>query len=298
VYRALRFERADRGIARAQLTGAPAAGVFTLRRLTVAITAAALAVCYASVLRGMFDQWMHDEDMSHGLLVPLVILGIVWVERERWRVLQPKPNWLGVALLVLAGSIHSISVVGAGLFAGSLAFLLSIAGIVMCLGGSAYLRVWAFPFLLSLFMLPKLAIVYNQVTLPLQLLASRIAEAMLLAGGASVTRDGNIIDVGGHKLLVAEACSGIRYLLSLGFIAVVFAYWSDAKPWMRMALLAASVPVAILANAVRVAASASVPALDAGTLHALAGIVAFILCLALLATVRRWLNAAYSHYHA
>jgi exosortase len=97
---------------------------------------------------------------------------------------------------------------------------------------------------------------------------------------------------------VAEACSGIRYLLSLGFVAVVLAYLADAKPWMRVALLAAAVPVAILANAMRVAASASVPALDAGALHAFAGCLVFVLCLAMLAIVRHLLNAAYAHYHA
>ena len=227
-----------------------------------------------------------------------MILWVVWRERERWIRLPVRPNWWDAALLTLAACIQSISVAGAGLFAGSVAFLLSAAGAVLLLGGFAFLRVWTFPFLLALFMLPKLAIVYNQVTLPLQLIASRLAELMLLAGGASVTRDGNIIDVGGHKLLVAEACSGIRYLLSLGFVAVIFAYFSDAKPWMRVALLASSIPIGILANAMRVAASAAIPALDAEVPHAIAGVAAFLLCLAILAMARRWFNALYARYHA
>jgi len=246
----------------------------------------------------MFDQWLNDEDMGHGLVVPVVILWIVWRERNRWISLPIQPSWWGLALLAAAACIHFMSVMGAGLFAGSIAFVISAAGTVLCLGGFAFLRVWTFPFLLALFMLPKLAIVYNQATLPLQLLASRFAEVILLAGGASVTRDGNIINVGGHSILVAEACSGIRYLLSLGFVAVVFAYLADAKPWMRVALLAAALPIAILANAIRVAASAFVPALDAGAPHAFAGMLIFVLCLAVLAIVRRLLNAAYAHYHA
>lgn len=269
-----------------------------MRRIVVVVTAVVLAVCYAPVLRGMFDQWSHDEDMGHGLVVPIVILWIVWKERNRWIALPIQPSWWGFALLAVAACVHFVSVIGAGLFAGSVAFVLSVAGAVLCLGGFAFLRTWTFPFLLALFMLPKLAIVYNQVTLPLQLLASRLAEVMLLAGGASVTREGNIIDVSGHRIAVVEACSGIRYLLSLGFVAVVFAYLSDAKPWMRVALLAAAVPVAILANAMRVAASASVPALDAGALHAFSGWLLFVLCLAMLVIVHRLLNAAYARYHA
>jgi exosortase len=232
------------------------------------------------------------------MVVPIVILWIVWKERSRWITLPIRPNWWGLAPLAMAACIHFISRMGAGLFAGSIALVLSSAGVVLCLGGSAFLRIWAFPFLLALFMLPKLAVVYNQATLPLQLLASRLAEAILRAGGAAVTRSGDIVDVGGHSIAVAEACSGIRYLLPLAFVAVVFAYLCNAKPWMRVALLGTSIPVAILANAVRVAASAAVPALDSGVPHALAGALLFVLCLAALELVRRLLNAGYAAYHA
>jgi len=86
-------------------------------------------------------------------------------------------------------------------------------------------------------MLPKLAIVYSQVTFPLQILASRIAAAMLGAVGVAVVREGNILDVAGHRVSVQEACNGFRYLLTLGFIAVVYAYLADSKPWMPQAYL-------------------------------------------------------------
>jgi exosortase len=269
-----------------------------MRRIVVVLTALAVAVCYARVLGGMFDQWWHDEDMGHALVVPIVIVWIIRRERNRWIALPPKPSWWGAALLLAAACIHLMSIMGAGLFVGSIAFVLSVAGAVLCIGGFAFLRTWTFPFLLTLFMLPKLAIVYYQVTLPLQLVASRLAEASLMAGGALVTREGNIIGIGGRQIEVADACSGIRYILSLGFVAVVFAYFADAKPWMRMALLAASVPVAIFANAMRIAAIASVPVLDSGAPHAFAGCLIFMLCLAIILIVRRLLNMAYEHYHA
>ena len=156
----------------------------------------------------------------------------------------------------------------------------------------------ALPLLLTLFMLPKLALVYNQVTLPLQLLASRIAAGILTAVGIGVIREGNILDVAGHRVSVVEACNGIRYLLSLGFMAVVFAYLSDTKPWMRMALLAAAVPVAILANAARVAAAGWLPWLVSGTPHAISGWFLFVLCLATLVVVRGLLNKVYARYQS
>lgn len=271
------------------------------RALIAGLAALALVACYASTLRGMFSQWWSDEDMSHGFAVPLVIAWIVWRERARWLTLPVSPSWWGFPLLAGAAAMHAISSIGLGLFASSVAFLISIAGTVLCLGGFRFLRVWAFPAALSLFMLPKLAIVYNQTTLPLQLLASRLASGALSHTGFRVVREGVILDVAGHKVSVVEACSGVRYLLSLAFIAVVFAYLADVKPqtkvWMRWALLIAAVPIAIVANAIRVAVSAAVPALDSGTPHEVAGWCVFVLCLALIFVVQRLFNSVYTWSH-
>jgi exosortase len=154
---------------------------------------------------------------------------------------------------------------------------------------------FAFPFLLALFMLPKLAVVYNQVTLPLQLFASRMAGSILSVAGFSVIRDGVILDVSGHRIEVVEACDGIRYLLPLGFSSLVYGYMSGAKPWIQAVLLAATVPMAILANAVRVAAAGGVPALAEGSLHTLAGWGIFVVCLACLVLMRQWMPAPERH---
>jgi len=266
------------------------------RKSIAVFTALALITCYSSTLRGMFDQWRSDEDMSHGFLVPIVILWIIWRERERWRSLPTEPSWWGLALLALAAGLQFGGALGVGLFAGSLAFLLSVAGAVLCLGGFKWLRALAFPLVLAIFMLPKLAIVYNQATLPLQLLASRIAAGILTVSGIGVIREGNILDVGGHRVAVAEACNGIRYLLSLGFMAVVFGYVADSKTWMRLALLFAAIPIAILANGVRVAAAGWLPSLEAGTPHEIAGWLIFVACMAAVIVVRQLFNKAYVHY--
>jgi len=246
----------------------------------------------------MFEQWSNDQDMSHGFLVPPVILWIVWRERAQWQTLPVKPSWWGFAALAAGAAVQFVSVLGVGLFAGSVAFLISVAGVVLCFGGFAWLRAWTLPLVLAVFMLPKLAVVYNQVTLPLQLLASRMAAGILTAAGIGVIREGNILDVAGHRVAVLEACNGLRYLLSLGFMAVVFAYLSDSKPWMRVALLAAAIPIAIVANAVRVAAAGWLPSLDAGAPHAISGWFLFVLCLATLALVRQLFNKVYASYQS
>jgi len=272
--------------------------VKNLRLYLVPLTALALLICYASTLRGMIDQWTHDEDMAHGFVVPLVIAWIIWRQRDQWQKLPNEPNACGIALLLFAASLDFAGALGVGLFARSLAFLLSIAGAVLCLGGWARLRAWAFPFVLALFMLPKLAIVYNQVTLPLQLLATRLAATILTITGFAVIREGNILNVAGHQIQVVEACDGIRYLIPLAFTALVLAYLAGSSIWMRVALFLAAVPLAVIANGIRVAAIAPIPALLTGPLHALTGWVIFLLCLAGLEFVRRVIQSAYGRHHA
>ena len=264
----------------------------------VLLTALALAVCYAPAIRGMVDQWRTDEDMSYGFAVPFVIAWIVWKERERWRALETEPSWWGLPLLFGGAGLQFAGTLGVGLFASSLAFLLSTVGAIVCLGGFAWLRVLAFPLALSVFMLPKLAFVYNQLTLPLQLLASKVAAAILTHAGIGVLREGNILDVGGHRVAVVEACDGVRYLLSLGFMAAIFGYLSDSKSGMwvtRLILLASAVPLAILANALRVAGAGWLPSLDSGLPHEIAGCIIFALCLASLILVRQFVNRVYVH---
>lgn len=251
------------------------------------LTALALLICYARILSGMVDQWSTDEDMGHGFIVPIVIAFILWRERARWTSIDLEPSAWGWAFLALGAAIQILSALGAGLFAGSVALLVSVIGAILCLGGFKLLRAWSFPLLLTLFMLPKLAIVYNQATLPLQLLASRMAAGMLTMSGVAVIRAGNILDVGGHQVAVAEACNGVRYLLPLAFIAVVIAYLSDARPSMRVLLFLAAIPVATVANALRVAISAYSPRLAEGNPHMLLGAAIFLLCLASLFLIQR-----------
>lgn len=255
-----------------------------------AISAVALLVCYASTLYAMGRQWCNDEDMRYAFLVPLVVGWIVWRERRNWMSLTIEPSLWGAAMVLLGALLHLLGVLGAGLFVSSLAFLVSVAGVVLWLGGGRLMRAWAFPLLLCLFMLPKLAIAYNRTTLPLQLLASRLAAGMLSSAGIGVIRSGNILDVGGHRVLVADAANGIRYLLALGFIGVLLAYLSNPSPWMRLGLLAVSMPLAILANAVAVAMSAWVPGLNSGAAHVGMESVVFLSSAAVLASAARRLG--------
>jgi exosortase len=263
--------------------------------------ALAVLLCYAPIWRGLLGQWASDEDMSHGFVVPLAIAWIVWRERNRWLKLTPQPSAWGFVLIALGFLGHIVSAGGAGLFAGVLAVIFTVAGAVLAIGGFGYLRVWMFPLALTVFMLPKLAVVYNQVTLPLQMAATNIAATILRIFGGHVQVDGNIIRIATQQISVEEACSGLRYLLPLGFLSVMLGYLYGRKAWMRWGLLLAAIPVAIGANALRVASTAWLmlinPAYGEGLYHALTGIVIFAACLAVMLAINSILNRFHRGLH-
>jgi exosortase len=249
------------------------------RRLAVAVTIVAILACYASTLRAMFQLWMTDEDMAHGILVPPLIFWILYRKRARLFELPVDPSRWGYLLLAAGAALQLASARGAGIFIGSVACFVSAAGAVICLGGFAWIRALAFSFMLACFMLPKLAYFYNEITLPLQLLASRLASGILTVAGFAVIRTGNILSVSGHQVSVEAACNGLRYLLPLAFASMAFAYLNGSRAWIQAALVAAAVPVAILGNALRVAAAAASPRLAVGDWHTFIGIAVFVLTL-------------------
>lgn len=232
----------------------------------------------------MLDQWSHDEDMGHILIVPFIAGWIAWRDRGSWLRRELRPTWWGFVPLAFAALLGYLAVAGAGKFISCAGLLCAVVGIILVLGGPGVLRALVFPLLLLLFMLPKLAILYNQITLPMQLLATRLAELALSAGGLHVVRNGNLLQLPTFSVSVVEACSGIRYLLSLSFLAVVYADFAGSGAWIRLATMAAMAPVAILANALRIAATALLgtvnPQWAEGSVHVACGWVIFVLAMA------------------
>ncbi len=263
---------------------------------------ALLIVCYAPVLKLLVWQWANDEDMGHGFFVPVVAGWIIWQKRAELLAIPIKPNYWGLAVLGWGTAQMLLGAIGAELFLARTAFLISLTGIIMVVCGSKTVRALAFPLFLLLFMIPIPSVVYGQITLPLQLFASTVASDALNAVGIPALQTGNILELpNGQQLNVVEACSGIRSLLSLSFLSLVYAWFFDSKRWMRLALLAATVPIAILANATRVTVtgiiSASHPKLAEGFFHSLEGWVLFVFALALLIGCHRLINRVYRLFH-
>ena len=263
------------------------AGAPAVPWVPIAWFAALLIAAFFPVLRHLVEQWSTDEDVSHGFFVPVVAAFIAWQRREKILATQVQPTWWGVAVMAWGALQGWVGTLGAELFLQRSAFLISLVGLLLVIGGWNLLKALAFPLLLLPFMIPIPAVIYNQITFPLQIFATRVAEMVLSALGIPVLRDGNILELASQKLNVVEACSGIRSLLSLTFLSQVYAYFFDQRVWMRWFLLFITIPIAILANAGRVAITGILSEFNTelaqGFFHELEGWVIFLIAVALLA---------------
>jgi exosortase len=262
---------------------------------------ALLVLCYAPILYRMGYQWANDENMGHGFFVPLVAGFIAWQRRQKLAALPLRTNYWGLVLVVWAALQAIIATLGAELFTARLAFVIALVGVILFIGGTAWIRALAFPLLLLLFMIPIPAIIYAQLTLRLQMLASQLGETMIGWMGIPVLRAGNTLQLPSQTLDIAEACSGIRSLLSLGFLSLVYAYFMDKRVWMRWALLVATIPIAIGANGIRVAITGLLSEVNTqlaqGMFHETEGYIVFIVALVALIITHRVLSFAAKRMH-
>lgn len=257
--------------------------------------AASFVALFFDVGRTLVSDWSTDDNYSHGFLVVPVALYLAWERREALRAAPFRPSALG--LVVVAGSLLVLAAgtLGAELFLTRVAIVGVLVGLVLFAFGWAHLRLLAFPLAFLVLMIPLPAIVFNQIALPLQLLASQVGEAGLRAFGVPVLREGNVMLLANTTLEVAEACSGIRSLISLLTLAIVYGYFMDSRLWVRWMLALATVPIAVLTNGLRVAGTGIAahrygPEAAEGFLHTFSGWLVFVSALALLFGLRELLN--------
>lgn len=215
-----------------------------------------LAIAYRSVVPQLVQSWSYDDNYSHGYLIVPIAAYLAWERRHQFLTAPSRStNW---GLAVIAGSLLVLAagVLGVELFLTRVSLLGTIAGIVLYFFGWHRLRVMAFPLAFLLLMIPLPAIAFNQLSFPLQLVASQFGEMLVRTAGLAVTRDGNVIVLENITLQVAEACSGIRSLVSLLTLGVVFANVADRRTWMRIAIAASTIPTAIVTNGLRIAGTA------------------------------------------
>lgn len=208
---------------------------------------------YGSVLARLVRNWSSDPNYSHGFVVAPLALYFAWSRRAALSSAPRRPSMVG--LLVIVGSLVVMitGIRAAELFLTRVSMIGVLAGIVLFVLGPAALRVLAFPLAFLLLMIPLPAIIFNRITLPLQLFASQVGERVLDTAGVPVLREGNVVLLPYTSLEVVEACSGIRSIMSLITLGIVFVQFTNLSRPRRLLLVAATVPLAVLANGLRVA---------------------------------------------
>jgi exosortase len=264
------------------------------KRSVVASALVCLAILgvYLPVLSSLVRQWASDENYSHGFIIVPFALYFAWRKRRALAAAPVEPGIGGLAVVAVSLLVLLAGLAGAELFLTRISLIGVIGGSIWFLWGRAHLRLLAFPVLLLFLMVPLPAIIFNQIAFPLQLLASRAGEAALTLGGVPVLREGNVLELATTKLEVAQACSGIRSLISLLTLGILLGKLSEQPMMMRVLLAVLTVPVAIAANAARVAGTGFAanwigPEAAEGFFHAFSGWLVFVAAFALLLGAQR-----------
>jgi len=253
---------------------------------------------YFSIVGRLAQQWTHDPNFSHGFFVPAFSLFVLWQERGRLSALPVKPSWTGLPIVLLALCVLVLGNLGAELFLSRTSLLVLIAGLVIFFLGWQYFRAVLFPWAFLLLMIPIPSILFNQITFPLQLLASKVASDVLPLAGVPVLREGNVIGLPLMQLEVAEACSGIRSLLSLATLTIIYGYLMETRIWIRVLLALASVPIAVAANSFRIVGTGLLvqywdPEKAEGFFHLFSGWLIFVMSLAMLFALHKLLRTIF-----
>jgi len=260
-----------------------------------AITSGLLVLLYAPVLRGLAVQWTTDPDYSFGFFVPMFSGYILWRQRGRLLDKETRPSNFGLLVMIGAICLLLLGSLGAELFTTRFSLLVLLSGMILFLLGWEVLRMVSFPLAFLTFMIPIPAIIYNQITFPMQLLASRLASSWLELVQVPVLRNGNILVLSSYSLEVVEACSGVRSLMTLISLAFAYGYLVESRRWVRCVLALLMVPSAIVTNAIRVTivgilAHKFGPATAEGFLHLFSGWLIFLSALVLLFLFHRTLR--------
>lgn len=260
--------------------------------LAVSLVVAGIGFLYWRVAMSLVDAWMVDGNYSHGFLIVPIAGYLAWERRDRLRAAPVRGSWLGLGVFAAGIVVLLTGLLGAELFLTRTSLVIVIAGVVLFLFGWARLRILFFPIAFLLLMIPIPAIIFNQIAFPLQLLASRVGEFVISAFNIPVLREGNVLVLANTSLEVAEACSGIRSLVSLITLGLVYGYFADSRMWARTTLVLATIPVAVVANGARVAGTGVAAhyygaAAAEGFFHEFSGWVVFAVAFALILGVQK-----------
>ena len=260
----------------------------------------AMLAAYWELVVGLVRQWGNDDNYSHGFLIVPLSAYFAWQRRDALAAAAVRPSPWGLVLIVTSIAMVGVATMAAEIFVARVSLVVLIAGCIAFLYGLQHLYILRLPVLFLLLMIPLPAIVFNQIAFPLQLFASQVGEVTIRAAGVPVLRDGNVLELEALRLEVAEACSGIRSLVSLLTLALVLGQVGGESRRRTWLLVLATIPIAVAANAGRVAGTGLAAhvwgkAVAEGFLHTASAALVFAVAVAALLAVKslrfpRWVQ--------
>lgn len=255
---------------------------------------------YFQVIVDLVDQWWVDPNYSHGFLVPLVSIFLIWKKRDKLKTLERRRSYFGLLILLLGLGIYIVGTAGAEYFSARFSLVIVLFGLIFYLNGKEWARELLFPIAFLSFMVPIPYVIYYSIAFPMQLFSSKLTYLLLHFIGLPSIRQGNIIHLPNYSLEVVEACSGLRSLVSLLALGAFFAYITFKSNYKRIILFLSVFPIAIGANILRIFVTALgayvvSPKLAEDFLHKLSGLIVFLTAVFSLFIFSRIVKALFRH---
>ncbi|SYZ74801.1 putative Membrane protein [Candidatus Zixiibacteriota bacterium] len=268
----------------------------TINRNYIILIAALLLLAYLPALYDLVIDWSTDGNYSHGFLVPLISAYLIWRKRRELSQLDFSSSISGLYITIVGVVLFILGNAASEYFTIRLSLVVTLFGLVLYLFGHSVIKRTWFEILFLIFMIPIPYVIYFSATFPMQLFASKVTGALLNFLGMTVVRQGNIIHLPTQSLEVAEACSGMRSLVSLLALGAIYAYLTQKRFSAKMILFLATIPIAVIGNVFRVFITALIVYtsnvnVTAEPVHSIMGasvfVIAFILLLILGAILKR-----------
>ena len=238
------------------------------------------AGAFAPVYPDLIHTWLNHSDNTYGILIPFISLYLIWKKRDKLREMKlSNSNW-GALILVVSIALYLLSYAGSVAVVARSMIVFSLIGLVLFTMGKVFFKALAFPLLFLLFMVPVPDSVLSLVSFPLQLFATKVSTSFMQALSVPTYREGNMLYFAQTQLEVAEACSGIRSMMSLTMSSVILVYFLDGRATRKAILLASAIPLSLFANVVRVSGTGILAhfygdKVARGFIHEFSGIVVF-----------------------
>jgi exosortase D (VPLPA-CTERM-specific) len=255
--------------------------------LLVAVAVITALIAFHDALSELVTRWIREEEYSHGFLIPIVSAWLLWTRRDAVLASIDRPSLAAPVVILFAILMHLVGEYSSLFVFSQVAFILVLVGLTLAVGGYSLLKVTFVPIAFLIFAIPLPYFIESKLTLQLQLISSQLGVDVIRLFNIPVYLEGNIIDLGNYKLMVVEACSGLRYLYPLLSLSFLAAYLFQAPIWQRLVVFLSGIPITIAMNGFRIGLVGITvdrwgSQMADGVLHFFEGWIIFIACAAIL----------------